>query len=76
MDDKKVNTAEMENPTLVLKISSLLSKSWNRDLRDEYVHQDSISRLRGNPVQVVAAEEKVEVEREWPTEQIVNSFNL
>jgi hypothetical protein len=75
MEDKKLNTAAMENPTLVLKISSLLSKSWNKELRDEYVHQDTISRLRGNPVQVITAEERVEAEREWPTEQIVNSFN-
>jgi len=75
MDDKKNNTEGLENPTLSLKISELLSKSWNRDLRDEQIHQDTISRLRGNPVQIVVPE-KVEEKREWPTEKLVDSFDL
>lgn len=74
MDDKKQNYQVLENPTLALKVSSLLSKSWNRDLRDEQVHQDTISRLKGNPILIVSPEDREE--RQWPTERIVDSFKL
>jgi len=74
MDDKKLQNQSLENPTLALKVSSLLSKSWNRDLRDEQVHQDTIARLRGNPIQIVI--EQKEEKRDWTTEQLVESFDL
>ena len=73
MDDKKLKSQELENPTLALKVSSLLSKSWNRDLRDEQVHQDTISRLRGNPIQIVSSDKSEE--RDWTTERLVNAFD-
>lgn len=75
MDDKKLNAQVLENPTLALKVSKLLSKSWNRDLRDEQIHADTISRLRGNPIQIVAPEGKKE-DRTWPTERVVDSFDF
>lgn len=74
MEDKKQNYQDLENPTLALKLSDLLSKSWNRDLRDEQVHQNTISRLRGNPILVVQAESQKD--REWSTDRLVESFKL
>jgi hypothetical protein len=74
MDDKKLNSQVLENPTLALKVSSLLSKSWNRDLREEQLHRDTIDRLKGNPIQIVSTEKKEET-REWTTEQLVQSFD-
>ena len=74
MDEKKLISQELENPTLALKVSSLLSKSWNRDLRDEQIHQDTINRLKGNPVQIVTPQK--ERNHDWTTQQLVDSFEL
>lgn len=74
MVEKELPLETLENPTLALKVSSLLSKSWNRDLREEQLHQDTINRLKGSPVRTQAHEDKKEP-RQWITEQVVQSFD-
>jgi len=82
MGTKIVDISELENPTLTLKVGELLSKPWNRELREEHMLQETISKLKGSPIGVTPSESAkvLDVEKqkknEWTTEQLVGSFDL
>lgn len=65
MDD-----SELENPTLVLKLSAILCLPWNRDLRDELIAAENIQKLRGKPVQIVTSNSS---ESSWITKNLSDS---